>query len=586
MSQPERKSLYIYDIESSVKDSLELMYFSSLTQESVQPITETQEPKEKIAIHKDNDYFKSDLHRYNLKRLLNNLPELTEEEFEDLLEKQSIESLSGSEGEEEEEDDDQDDNTELRLQALMNNVSIQANTNNNEEGTVSFLNTKTPFIMFKSLKLPQDKVFGAYKSLFNEKELLSDPLQRLKEKSKEKNSKSALLMIGGGHFAAAIISHVPKSTKGNAANMKESLLEQSVQVLASKTFHRYTTRRKQGGSQSASDNSRGKANSAGSSIRRYNEQALIKEVRELLEQWRGHLNECSTIFIRANGPGTRKILVGYEGAPLTANDSRVRNFPFTTRRATASELKRAWVELTYMKILDLPKVNEKAKKKLEKEVLPTIAKQKEVVPESPNDIHTNEITTLIRKQKAPKLLAYLKSNSIDPNTFQLTPANKYANTPTMLHFASNNGLSHMIYILINNVKADPTLENQSGRCAYEVATDEQTKRAFQIARFKLGEEFCDWTKSKVGPATSKEAFDEIDEKEKERLRLEKKSLIQEELDKKIEKVGRKPKFSANGLVVGGSSNNLNDFTGLSDQQKMRLMREQRARAAEARLKKQ
>jgi len=42
-------------------------------------------------------------------------------------------------------------------------------------------------------------------------------------------------------------------------------------------FIRYTTRRKQGGSQASNDNAKGKAKSAGANLRRYNEQ-MIEQV--------------------------------------------------------------------------------------------------------------------------------------------------------------------------------------------------------------------------------------------------------------------------------------------------------------------
>ncbi len=64
----------------------------------------------------------------------------------------------------------------------------------------------------------------------------------------------AVLMCSGGHFAGAVFD--------------------GEQAVVSKTFHRYTTRRKQGGAQSANDQAKGKARSGGAMIRRYNERAL------------------------------------------------------------------------------------------------------------------------------------------------------------------------------------------------------------------------------------------------------------------------------------------------------------------------
>lgn len=64
-----------------------------------------------------------------------------------------------------------------------------------------------------------------------------------------------LLMVASGHFAGAVI-------------------DASGKTLVHKTHHRYTTRRKQGGGQAGKDGSGKIANSAGSTLRRYNEQAL------------------------------------------------------------------------------------------------------------------------------------------------------------------------------------------------------------------------------------------------------------------------------------------------------------------------
>ena len=67
-------------------------------------------------------------------------------------------------------------------------------------------------------------------------------------------------------------------------------------ALCHKTFQRYTTRRKQGGAQSASDAS-GKAKSAGATLRRYNEVALKQDVAALLVEWKDVLKDAELIFL-------------------------------------------------------------------------------------------------------------------------------------------------------------------------------------------------------------------------------------------------------------------------------------------------
>lgn len=59
---------------------------------------------------------------------------------------------------------------------------------------------------------------------------------------------------------------------------------------------RYTTRRGQGYSQSKSDSSGGASHSAGATIRRRNELALINDVGMLLKLWWDEILSCYAIF--------------------------------------------------------------------------------------------------------------------------------------------------------------------------------------------------------------------------------------------------------------------------------------------------
>jgi hypothetical protein len=177
--------------------------------------------------------------------------------------------------------------------------------------------------------------------MFDEEDLQEDPLALLRYQqiplpsAKAPKRTIAMMMIGGGHFAAIIASLTPKIVRSQG---KE---ERQIDILASKSFHRYTTRRKQGGGQSSYDSARGNAQSAGSSLRRYNEAALQKEVRDLLASWKQALEQCDFIFIRASGSGNRRTLFGYEGAILKSNDPKIRGFPFTTRRPVYPTMNKA-----------------------------------------------------------------------------------------------------------------------------------------------------------------------------------------------------------------------------------------------------
>lgn len=66
-------------------------------------------------------------------------------------------------------------------------------------------------------------------------------------------------------------------------------------------------------------------------LRRYGEQALQEEIRELLKEWEEDLQLSERIFLRASTHGRRSFW-GYDGAVLDKGDTRIRTFPFPTRR--------------------------------------------------------------------------------------------------------------------------------------------------------------------------------------------------------------------------------------------------------------
>ena len=129
----------------------------------------------------------------------------------------------------------------------------------------------------------------------------------------------AVFMLGGGHFAGAVF--------------------RGAEAVLHKTFHCYTVRAKQGGSQGASDSTRGHAKSAGASLRRYNEQALVQHVQDIVREWATEISRCGLVFYRATS-GNANVLFGGKEPPLDRRDPRLRSIPFPTRRATFSEVKR------------------------------------------------------------------------------------------------------------------------------------------------------------------------------------------------------------------------------------------------------
>lgn len=167
-------------------------------------------------------HFSSDLHRYNARfRISRQLPPLSEEEFERLVEANALdtasqESLSGSETESDFEDEndgskDQDRGNTGPLSstgiALTSSVKLEFN-HPTEPGK---------FIVMHKTALPDEKSLASLKD----------------------RGPWAVFMSGGGHFAGAVWN-------------KDGVMTHH------KTFHRYTSRKKQGGSQAVADSAGGR----------------------------------------------------------------------------------------------------------------------------------------------------------------------------------------------------------------------------------------------------------------------------------------------------------------------------------------
>lgn len=554
---------------------------------------------------------KSDWHAYNLKQKLKGRNQVTENEFEKLLDGLE-ESISGSELSDSDSNDEQKDDT---LTALLKK---QAKIKKRGSGA-------PPLIWFSTPALPANISLGIYKSIFTNQDLEgeSNLLDILRQKqllpvtTKVVQSQGSdgvplssavrcpqmfLCMIGGGHFAAMIVSLAPKmGKKSTGAEERQAI------VIAHKTFHRYTTRRKQGGSQSANDSAKGAAHSAGASIRRYNEAALETEIRALLAEWRDLIEKSQLIFARATGSANRRILFGpYDGQVLRLNDPRNRTFPFNTRRATQAELMRAFVELTRMKVsrIDEAALAAAAAADAEREASranPTKIAPKPTAPmpskeEGEASLHTSQLQALIRRSKVPALLTYLSTNSL-PADFRFHPSTSQAHhhTPTLLHFAASINSPLVVLALLAKANANPTITNSDGHPPFDLAGDRATRDAFRVARSMLSEARWDWAAAHCGsPLTKAEADQraerdraEAEKEEAHRRKAETEKLKREEVveGQASQQPGKKSAGKALGIrEKTAEERREEEVRGLTPELRMRLERERRARAAEERIK--
>ncbi|UPK91674.1 hypothetical protein LCI18_002609 [Fusarium solani-melongenae] len=624
-----RRPLYLYDLPPEVLDTLTLKSDAD-TEAIVEPSISS--PSKSPSASDSNlvgsqacslcgltfttvidqrGHLKSDLHHYNLKQKLRGQKPVSEVEFEKLI-GDLDESLSGSDSDEsdEEEEDKQESTltTLLKKQARLADKREDTNGDEEEDDTAGRQGRgKPPLIWFSSPVLPEKTYFGMYRAILTgEEQRNQDLVEVLKKKQVEpisipkmpkdgsipeiayKGPHIFLCMIGGGHFAAMVVSLAPRPNKNGTTMNREAT------VLAHKTFHRYTTRRKQGGSQSANDNAKGAAHSAGSSLRRYNEQALVEDVRNLLQDWKALLDTSELLFIRATGVTNRRTLFGpYEGQVLKHNDTRLRGFPFSTRRATQNELMRSFIELTRLKVREIDPAE--VKKEPEPSATPTKTQSKPSKPKLSEEeetalLHTSQLQAFTRRSKVPALLSYLKNNSLSPD-FEFQPVEQNHHAPRPLHLAAAQNAAPLVLGLLVRGGADPTIKNNEGKTPFELAGERATRDAFRVARSELGEAKWPWDSAKVPPAMTKAEADKRDEREKKEAdtkEAERRRAEEERLRSEGPKVpeGRKQKGNtlSAGLTKTPQEKREAESRGLTPEMRVRLERERRARAAEERIR--
>ncbi|NXA07283.1 ANKZ1 protein, partial [Sapayoa aenigma] len=263
------------------------------------------------------EHYRLDWHRFNLKQRLLGRRTLPVEVFEEKTRTGDVSSISGSDSE----SSDASSESELLPSASDSPGTLQISRSHK----VLLRNAKGQLISAYRCVLVVPWVLArmsVYQGAIEEPVELTALLQSLSV-----STCWVVLMMGGGHFAGA-------------------------------TFHRYTVRARRGTAQGLRDaQTPGSApRSAGASLRRYNEAALLKDIQDLLAAWAQHLNEAHRIFLRAPRHN-RALLFGGRNPPLTQGDPRICHIPLSTRRATLKEVLRVHATLASLQVygeLDQP----------------------------------------------------------------------------------------------------------------------------------------------------------------------------------------------------------------------------------------
>ncbi|GAA5831544.1 hypothetical protein JCM3766R1_001799 [Sporobolomyces carnicolor] len=636
------------------------------------------------------EHYRTDWYKYNVKlKLQGKRTPVSEQEFNSMVDNLS-DSISGSESTLSDVAEDIEDSASsadgtlsriLRKQSLARPLPHErSNVNNDEDDEQDPLSgPRTALLWFEAPQHAQDTQYGIYRAILPTagskalkrqsddspeilqelKDLQLDPVSSQGDEGK-KERKWTLLMFGGGHFAGMVAKLNPRLvSKGKGKEKDKELV-----ILEKKTFHRYTTRRKQGGSQGLHDGGNGKAKSAGAQIRRHNEAALVDEVRELLNDWREEIDDSELIFLRCSKSYYR-VFMGYDDAVLTRGDPRIRGFTFPTRRPTIAELVRAFGELTKVKTSHL---TASALAELDASYLSSIApppsstqtaqqsqaalKPKPVVKkltklEELERDRWSRLVEMVSKGKVEAVENFLDKYGpeLESGTEQERVGRPWGTLPewtdeykggrfTLLHVASAADQKDMVRWLLEIKRADPTLQPSASTADVERADDEDeaapnsrpelgaVRTPYELARSKgtrnefrfmtmQHPDWWDWTGTGVGGARVPSGLDEAKEREKEakeeakreklrekqrereaaeaeeaRLKdLERQAADEKERLEREERLANVP--SKGPKRLGGGPPQViqqRQMGHLTEEQKMRIQREERARAAEARLK--
>ncbi|TPX35030.1 hypothetical protein SmJEL517_g02421 [Synchytrium microbalum] len=490
------------------------------------------------------NHFKTDFHRFNQQRRLKKQSIVTEDEFEDL---SDVSSIDASDSDSDVEEDDDDEQQQKRV-------------NQQRSPLIEFLmpDGKALFVYRATLSSTRDFV-----GLTND-----DLLGKLQSLQKQKYW--TMFMTGAGHFAGAVF---------DLATGKP---------LVHKTLHRYTTRRKQGGAQSANDKSKGNAHSAGAGLRRYNEMALERDIQELMILWKEQIQLSGCIFLRAS-QSSRKSFFSNTSI-LAPDDGRIRTYPFNTRRATFKELQRAYKELTMVRIADATQYT------TETDTITTPVVVKNVVPQ-PIAVPVDEgppllepfVVKVIDLTKRGKVDLLSSQLQIQPDIIHTKLADSYGTS--LLHIASQASQPDCVELLLS-LGSNPTVKNIRNLRPYDVASDKDTRNAFRRVMYRQPEAW-DWKDAHVPSALSPEM------EEEQRIKDKAKKAAQREKEKASKKANAASASSKEPVVepAPSSSSSLKksivklsktevESIGMSPEARARLDREKRALAAEARMRSQ
>uniref|UniRef100_A0A7S1XHH5 VLRF1 domain-containing protein n=1 Tax=Compsopogon caeruleus TaxID=31354 RepID=A0A7S1XHH5_9RHOD len=292
------------------------------------------------SVREQRDHFGSDWHLYNLRQQRRSTPSvvacsaLTEEEFRALDDRGEVSSISGSDDDTDDDDDSSEhDDPETRSDKFLAEEEGPERPRQGPRQEFGVVDTKEEEDERPNRPTEQAGRQGSSRGhavswrVWRSALIRSDDLTSAITLATCPVEVVIVMMFGGGHFAAAVW---------------DATKPAQTPALAHKSIHRYTTRRKQGGSQTSNDRAV-RARSAGASLRRSMEDRLKLEVQQTLKEWKEWFVRPSVVYIRATPHAVNDVFCGFDGSPVVKQS--LRRIPFTTRRPTLAEVTRVLTEL-------------------------------------------------------------------------------------------------------------------------------------------------------------------------------------------------------------------------------------------------
>ncbi|XP_024987084.1 ankyrin repeat and zinc finger domain-containing protein 1 [Cynara cardunculus var. scolymus] len=502
-NQPKRLCRSIFELPSDFLDSCRLLEHPSTSSTAFIPELETKETtlqdeestkdknvstSERLtcntckasfeSLQDQRSHFKSDFHRFNVKLTVAGKDTVKEDDFDEwtsdsLVKDYDISSISGSEDEDDRESSLHNDMNKGLLGSTKRKLFVHlANGEITSFWKCLFLDDAVK-ILFEHDK--SGTMADGVMPFVTEREV-TERLRNVIHEPRDNTHFRVMLLASGGHFAGCVFD-------GNS-------------VVAHKTFHRYVIRAKAGKKQSSKDASGKIAHSAGASIRRHNELALKKEIRELLAAWKPYFDASSCIFVHAPSDN-RQLLFDGETPCFSCQRSTIRRIPLTVRRPTFKEARRLYNILTQISVEPDEEIVH-----VSKEDSRTTDRHEGLPGSSKKNLGDNLDTMEVAEASLKDLSV---SNGKESQvTLMLTP----------LHEAAKAGDVEKVHELLEQ-GSDPCVIDERGRTPYMLATEKEVRNTFR--RFMaLNLDKWDWQAAKVPSPLTKEMEESQNAKQAEK----------------------------------------------------------------------